>query len=123
MQLTPQKFLLLYVYVLAISLNSVLSIPKKRPLADGAISASAPKRATGRGRSFMQMAPPPRHGEKEIPVGSETCFAGFRFVITGVLDSLERDEAARIIEVNQYFMVIVRFRNIELQTNRTMAEL
>ena len=99
MQLPSQKLLLLYAYLIAFSGNAVFSIPRKRPSADGTMPTSAPKRAAGRGRSFMPLAPPPRHGEKEIPIGSKDCLTGCRFVITGVLDSLERDEAAHVIEV------------------------
>ena len=37
-------------------------------------------------------------GSKEIPEGAEYCLAGLSFLITGVLDSLERDEADEIIK-------------------------
>lgn len=40
---------------------------------------------------------PPNKGQKAIPQGSETCLAGKSFVITGVLDSLEREEAEELI--------------------------
>ncbi|XP_015183799.1 PREDICTED: replication factor C subunit 1 [Polistes dominula] len=36
-------------------------------------------------------------GSKEIPQGAEYCLAGLSFVITGVLDSLEDDEAKELI--------------------------
>lgn len=39
-------------------------------------------------------------GSKEIPVGADYCLAGLSFVITGVLDSLEREEAEELI--NKY---------------------
>nr|XP_031827497.1 replication factor C subunit 1 [Nomia melanderi] len=37
-------------------------------------------------------------GSKEIPEGAEYCLAGLSFVITGVLDSLEREEADELIK-------------------------
>ena len=41
---------------------------------------------------------PPNKGNKEIPEGNEFCLYGFVFIITGVLDSLEREEAAALIQ-------------------------
>ncbi|XP_037947204.1 replication factor C subunit 1-like [Teleopsis dalmanni] len=38
------------------------------------------------------------HGSKEVPKGKPNCLAGLTFLITGVLESLERDEAASIIK-------------------------
>lgn len=37
-------------------------------------------------------------GSKEIPQGAENCLEGLTFVMTGVLESLERDEAKSLIE-------------------------
>ncbi|XP_076663268.1 germ line transcription factor 1 [Andrena cerasifolii] len=37
-------------------------------------------------------------GSKEIPVGADYCLAGLSFVITGVLDSLEREDAEELIK-------------------------
>lgn len=41
---------------------------------------------------------PPNPGSKEVPKGKPNCLAGLKFVLTGVFDSLERDEAAAIIK-------------------------
>lgn len=49
-------------------------------------------------RSYLQRQGPQHRGEKTIPVGEENCMEGLTFVITGVLDSLERDEAKELIE-------------------------
>lgn len=38
------------------------------------------------------------HGSKEIPKGKPDCLKGLQFVISGVLESLERDEAADLIK-------------------------
>lgn len=37
-------------------------------------------------------------GSKEIPEGAEFCLAGLSFLVTGVLDSLERDEVDELIK-------------------------
>lgn len=42
--------------------------------------------------------PPPNAGMAKIPEGDENCLCGLKFVITGVLDSLEREEAANLIK-------------------------
>ncbi|GBG80878.1 hypothetical protein CBR_g31434 [Chara braunii] len=53
----------------------------------------------GRGAFFGQpRAAPPHKGEKEIPEGDETCLKGLTFVISGTLDSLEREEAEVLIK-------------------------
>lgn len=37
------------------------------------------------------------HGQKEIPEGASGCLSGLTFVISGVLDSLTRDECSDVI--------------------------
>lgn len=41
---------------------------------------------------------PANPGSKEVPKGKANCLTGLKFVLTGVFDSLERDEAASIIK-------------------------
>lgn len=41
---------------------------------------------------------PPNRGKKERPQGSSTCFAGMQFIITGILDSLLREECISMIK-------------------------
>jgi replication factor C subunit 1 len=41
---------------------------------------------------------PPNAGCKEAPTGAPSCLKGRHFVITGVLDSLTRDEAQELVE-------------------------
>lgn len=48
--------------------------------------------------NFMQRDGPPLHGMKEAPTGAPDCLKSFVFVITGVLESLERDEATELVE-------------------------
>uniref|UniRef100_A0A8B9S5L7 Replication factor C subunit 1 n=1 Tax=Apteryx owenii TaxID=8824 RepID=A0A8B9S5L7_APTOW len=49
-------------------------------------------------RSFLNREGPKALGSKEIPRGAENCLEGLTFVITGVLESIERDEAKSLIE-------------------------
>ncbi|XP_069351399.1 replication factor C subunit 1 isoform X4 [Eulemur rufifrons] len=49
-------------------------------------------------RSYLNREGPKALGSKEIPKGAENCLEGLIFVITGVLESIERDEAKSLIE-------------------------
>ncbi|KAM6261652.1 replication factor C subunit 1 [Porphyrio hochstetteri] len=49
-------------------------------------------------RSFLNREGPKALGTKEIPQGAENCLEGLTFVITGVLECIERDEAKSLIE-------------------------
>ncbi|KAK9750602.1 hypothetical protein RND81_02G207800 [Saponaria officinalis] len=63
--------------------------------------------ASGRGRggggrggfmNFGERKDPPHKGEKEVPEGAPDCLGGLTFVISGTLDSLEREEAEDLIK-------------------------
>ncbi|KAK9903071.1 hypothetical protein M0R45_001287 [Rubus argutus] len=58
--------------------------------------------ADGAGRGgiyeFGERKDPPHKGEKEVPEGAANCLAGLTFVISGTLDSLEREEAEDLIK-------------------------
>ncbi|XP_010248015.1 PREDICTED: replication factor C subunit 1 isoform X2 [Nelumbo nucifera] len=68
----------------------------------GAAAAPAGGRGRGGGRggfmNFGERKDPPHKGEKEIPEGAPDCLAGLTFVISGTLDSLEREEAEDLIK-------------------------
>uniref|UniRef100_A0A8B9IRQ1 Replication factor C subunit 1 n=1 Tax=Amazona collaria TaxID=241587 RepID=A0A8B9IRQ1_9PSIT len=49
-------------------------------------------------RSFLNREGPRALGSKEIPQGAENCLEGLTFVITGILECIERDEAKSLIE-------------------------
>ncbi|KAF3423622.1 hypothetical protein E2986_03148 [Frieseomelitta varia] len=49
-------------------------------------------------QQYLQRGGARNPGSKEIPVGAENCLVGLSFVITGVLDSLEREEAEELIK-------------------------
>ncbi|KAM8939515.1 replication factor C subunit 1 [Pelodytes ibericus] len=49
-------------------------------------------------RSYLNREGPKALGSKEVPQGAENCMEGMTFVITGVLESIERDEAKSLVE-------------------------
>lgn len=68
----------------------------------GSSAAPAGGRGRGGGRggfmNFGERKDPPHKGEKEVPEGAPDCLAGLTFVISGTLDSLEREEAEDLIK-------------------------
>ncbi|XP_051200769.1 replication factor C subunit 1 [Lolium perenne] len=67
----------------------------------GAGSTPGGRGRGGGGRGFMNFGErkdPPHKGEKEVPEGAPDCLAGLTFVISGTLDSLEREEAGDVIK-------------------------
>ncbi|CAM6042954.1 unnamed protein product [Sphagnum compactum] len=85
----------------------------KQPVSRGRGSGESPSKQTdtkaapsGRGRGggggggfyIPARVPPPHKGEKELPEGAEDALAGLTFVISGTLDSLEREEAEHLIK-------------------------
>ncbi|PIO34685.1 hypothetical protein AB205_0127640 [Aquarana catesbeiana] len=49
-------------------------------------------------RSYLNREGPKALGSKDIPQGADNCMEGLTFVITGVLESIERDEAKSLVE-------------------------
>ncbi|XP_044154267.1 replication factor C subunit 1 isoform X1 [Bufo gargarizans] len=49
-------------------------------------------------RNYLNREGPKALGSKEIPQGADNCLEGLTFVITGVLESIERDEAKSLVE-------------------------
>ncbi|XP_022957868.1 replication factor C subunit 1 isoform X1 [Cucurbita moschata] len=68
----------------------------------GSSAATVGGRGRGGGRggfmNFGERKDPPHKGEKEVPEGAPDCLAGLTFVISGTLDSLEREEAEDLIK-------------------------
>ncbi|KXG28738.1 hypothetical protein SORBI_3005G160100 [Sorghum bicolor] len=67
----------------------------------GAGAATGGRGRGGGGRGFMNFGErkdPPHKGEKEVPEGAPDCLSGLTFVISGTLDSLEREEATDLIK-------------------------
>lgn len=48
--------------------------------------------------AYMRRDGPKNPGSKPVPIGKSDCFAGLKFLVTGVLDSLDRDEFKKIVE-------------------------
>ena len=70
--------------------------PTKPPALQKASSSSASRGQQY--RAYLNRAGPSAPGSKTIPKGAPGCMTGLTFVITGVLESLERDEAKELIE-------------------------
>ncbi|XP_075886604.1 replication factor C subunit 1 isoform X2 [Nelusetta ayraudi] len=49
-------------------------------------------------RNYLNREGPRALGSKEIPQGAENCLEGCMFVVTGVLESMERDDVKSLIE-------------------------
>ncbi|CAI9278885.1 unnamed protein product [Lactuca saligna] len=66
----------------------------------GGSAAAGGGRGGGRGgfMAYGERKDPPHKGEKEVPEGSSECLSGLTFVISGTLDSLEREEAEDLIK-------------------------
>uniref|UniRef100_A0A8C3AYC8 Replication factor C subunit 1 n=1 Tax=Cyclopterus lumpus TaxID=8103 RepID=A0A8C3AYC8_CYCLU len=88
--------------------TKMLISPKKEPLA----SPSSVKKSTSTSpedaekkkvnsaayRNFLNRDGPRALGSKDIPQGGENCLEGCMFVLTGVMESIERDAAKSLIE-------------------------
>ncbi|KAJ0261308.1 Replication factor C subunit 1 [Hirschfeldia incana] len=68
--------------------------------ASGGSTGGRGGRGGGRGgfMNFGERKDPPHKGEKEVPEGTPDCLARLTFVISGTLDSLEREEAEDLIK-------------------------
>ncbi|XP_049763833.1 replication factor C subunit 1 [Schistocerca cancellata] len=64
----------------------------------GALSVEKKKEHAMNYIRYLNREGPKHRGSKVIPEGSPNCLEGLVFVITGVLDSLDRDEATELIK-------------------------
>ena len=55
-------------------------------------------RPAKKSRSYLSRSGPRAPGSKPIPEGEEDCLDGLTFVITGVLESMEREQASDLIK-------------------------
>lgn len=62
--------------------------PKKKKASSGAY----------RGKWQTAQRDPPKHGQKAIPKGKPDCLSGLAFVLTGLNESLTRDELSTLIK-------------------------
>lgn len=73
--------------------------PKKPEGTSTSPSDSEKKKAnTSAYRNYLNRDGPRALGSKEIPQGAENCLEGCVFVLTGVMESMERDDAKTLIE-------------------------
>uniref|UniRef100_A0A2L2Y705 Replication factor C subunit 1 n=1 Tax=Parasteatoda tepidariorum TaxID=114398 RepID=A0A2L2Y705_PARTP len=76
--------------------------PKKKIIIDSKDEKPAAKKPRNSGAanyaSYLNREGPKALGSKEIPEGAEGCLAGLTFIITGVLESIERDEGKALVE-------------------------
>ncbi|CAH1248246.1 RFC1 [Branchiostoma lanceolatum] len=71
--------------------------PKKSPAKDS--NQDAEKKPSRAGyRAYLNREGPRALGTKEIPQGQENCLGGLTFVLTGILESMERHEAKELVE-------------------------
>ncbi|XP_075400542.1 replication factor C subunit 1 isoform X2 [Tenrec ecaudatus] len=88
----------------AIELKGERKSPKKNKSSPTKKESTSPedaekKRANYQAyRSYLNREGPKALGSKEIPKGADNCLEGLTFVITGVLESIEREEAKSLIE-------------------------
>ena len=47
---------------------------------------------------YLQRAGPRNPGGKPLPTGAENCLSGLTFVLTGVLETIDREETGELIK-------------------------
>ncbi len=48
--------------------------------------------------AYMRREGPKNPGSKPVPIGKTNCFKDLKFLVTGVLDSMDRDDCKKIVE-------------------------
>ncbi|XP_061763209.1 replication factor C subunit 1 isoform X4 [Nerophis ophidion] len=75
--------------------------PQTSPAKPASTSPDEAEKKKGNGsayRNYLNRDGPRALGSKEIPTGADNCLEGCVFVLTGVLESLERDDTKSLIE-------------------------
>ena len=80
--------------------RSVVKIEKKQPTQAKTIPTTNNVKTTRRNYSSWRgpSQPPPKHGSKPIPTGKSECLQGKYFVLSGLNESLTRDEMSELIK-------------------------
>ncbi|GIY35891.1 replication factor C subunit 1 [Caerostris darwini] len=73
-------------------IHKIVEIKDEKP------AVKKPRSSGGNYASYLNREGPKALGSKEIPEGEEDCLAGLTFIITGVLESMERDEVKVLVE-------------------------
>jgi replication factor C subunit 1 len=79
----------------------VVDVDSPSPASSPSLASISPTKQSQRGsnyRAYLSRPPPPKQGQKDLPCGPRDCLRGKEFVITGVLDSLTREDAQDLIE-------------------------
>ncbi|XP_031732192.1 replication factor C subunit 1 isoform X2 [Anarrhichthys ocellatus] len=77
---------------------TVVKPSPKKPESTSPEDAEKKKVNSAAFRNFLNRDGPRALGSKEIPQGAENCLEGCMFVLTGVMESMERDAAKSLIE-------------------------
>nr|XP_002119665.2 replication factor C subunit 1-like [Ciona intestinalis] len=72
--------------------------PEKKTALTETEQSSAKKERFMKYKQWQNRGGPPNPGSKEIPKGEKNCMEGLSFVITGVQDSLSREEIKSLVE-------------------------
>lgn len=78
--------------------DAAASAKKKTPEKKSSDPAADAQRKANYRAFLARPSEPPNRGTKELPEGAPNCLAGLSFLITGVLDSLERTECEDLIK-------------------------
>jgi replication factor C subunit 1 len=78
--------------------DAAASAQKKTPEKKSSDPAADAQRKANYRAFLARPSEPPNRGTKEVPEGAPNCLAGLSFLITGVLDSLERTECEDLIK-------------------------
>uniref|UniRef100_A0A8C4YVD7 Replication factor C subunit 1 n=1 Tax=Gadus morhua TaxID=8049 RepID=A0A8C4YVD7_GADMO len=91
--------------VIMISPEKIKTSPKREPLAPSSADRKSTtedaekKKGNSSGfRDYLNRDGPRALGSKEVPKGAANCLEGSVFVLTGVLESMERDDTKSLIE-------------------------
>uniref|UniRef100_A0A8C5BXT7 Replication factor C subunit 1 n=1 Tax=Gadus morhua TaxID=8049 RepID=A0A8C5BXT7_GADMO len=82
--------------VIMISPEKIKTSPKREPLSTE--DAEKKKGNSSGFRDYLNRDGPRALGSKEVPKGAANCLEGSVFVLTGVLESMERDDTKSLIE-------------------------
>ncbi|XP_061684714.1 replication factor C subunit 1 isoform X2 [Syngnathoides biaculeatus] len=82
----------------ASKIASALQTSPTKAESAGPDEAEKKKANTSAYRNYLNRDGPRALGSKEIPTGAANCLEGCVFVLTGVLESLERDDAKSLVE-------------------------
>jgi replication factor C subunit 1 len=72
--------------------------PESKTKPNAETPAEPKQKPRGNPKWFGSRPAPPNKGLKPLPTGEEGCLVGKQFIVSGILDSLERDEVHDLIK-------------------------